>query len=170
MNSLCDVALFRSAPTYHTAVSTAKPELVEARPLHLAYARPFGRLKAPLGLSLLRFASLRKREQRSFCSAQIIASFGVKLAYGVKIAGNHCKQKARNFSVYQEVSGFVLLKLELVGARPLHLAGARPLGRLKAPHWGFHCCANAEFTAQSASSWGVGAGISRRVFAKHQVS
>ena len=57
MNSLCDVALFRSAPTYHTAVSTAKPELVEARPLHLAYARPFGRLKAPLGLSLLRFAA-----------------------------------------------------------------------------------------------------------------
>jgi len=55
------------------------------------------------------------------------------LAYDVKIAGNHCKQKARNFSVYQEVSGFALLKLELVGARPLHLAGARPLGRLKAP-------------------------------------
>jgi len=26
-----------------------------------------------------------------------------------------------------------VLKLELVGARPLHLAGARPLGRLKAP-------------------------------------
>jgi hypothetical protein len=31
----------------------------------------------------------------------------------VKIAGNHCKQKARNFSVYQEVSGFALLKLEI---------------------------------------------------------
>ena len=28
--------------------------LVGARPLHLANARPFGRLKAPLGLSLLR--------------------------------------------------------------------------------------------------------------------
>ena len=74
-----------------------------------------------------------KCEQRSFCSAQNPTSFGVKLAYDVKIAGNHCKQKARNFSVYQEVSGFILLKLELVGARPLHLAGARPLGRLKAP-------------------------------------
>ena len=57
--------------------------------------------------------STAKPEQHSFCSAQIIASFGVKLAYGVKIAGNHCKQKARNFSVYQEVSGFVLLKLEI---------------------------------------------------------
>ena len=34
--------------------------LVGARPLHLACARPFGRLKAPLGLSLLCFA--RKRE------------------------------------------------------------------------------------------------------------
>ena len=35
-------------------------ELVGAKPLHLAGARPFGRLKAPLGLSLLRCA--RKRE------------------------------------------------------------------------------------------------------------
>ena len=31
--------------------------LVGARPLHLAGARPFGRLKAPLGLSLLRCAA-----------------------------------------------------------------------------------------------------------------
>ena len=31
--------------------------LVGARPLHLANARPFGRLKAPLGLSLLRCTS-----------------------------------------------------------------------------------------------------------------
>ena len=31
-------------------------EFVGARPLHLAAARPFGRLKAPLGLSLFRFA------------------------------------------------------------------------------------------------------------------
>ena len=36
--------------------------LVGARPLHLANARPFGRLKAPLGLSLLRCVALRKRE------------------------------------------------------------------------------------------------------------
>ena len=35
-------------------------ELVGAKPLHLAGARPFCRLKAPLGLSLLRYA--RKRE------------------------------------------------------------------------------------------------------------
>jgi hypothetical protein len=76
---------------------------------------------------------LRKREQRSFCSAQNHTSFGVKLAYGVVFTGNSSKEKAGNFSVHQEVSGFVLLKLELVGARPLHLAGARPLGRLKAP-------------------------------------
>ena len=34
-----------------------KLELVGAKPLHLANARPFGRLKAPLGLSLLRFAA-----------------------------------------------------------------------------------------------------------------
>ena len=35
-----------------------------------------------------------KLEQRSFCSAQNHTSFGVKLAYGVKIAGNYRKQKA----------------------------------------------------------------------------
>ena len=74
-----------------------------------------------------------KLEQRSFCSAQNPASFGVKLAYGAIFAGNPSKEKAQNFSYHQEVSGFVSLKLELVGARPLHLAGARPLGRLKAP-------------------------------------
>ena len=34
--------------------------LVGARPLHLANARPFGRLKAPLGLSLLRCAAQTK--------------------------------------------------------------------------------------------------------------
>ena len=37
----------------HTAVWN-EPELVGVRPLHLAYARPLCRLKAPLGLSLLR--------------------------------------------------------------------------------------------------------------------
>ena len=40
-----------------SALSRAgKPELVGARPLHLADARPFCHLKAPLGLSLFRFA------------------------------------------------------------------------------------------------------------------
>ena len=37
----------------HAAVGN-EPELVGARPLHLACARPLCRLKAPLGLSLLR--------------------------------------------------------------------------------------------------------------------
>jgi hypothetical protein len=35
-----------------------------------------------------------KREQRSFCSAQKPASFGVKLAYGAVFAGNPSKEKA----------------------------------------------------------------------------
>ena len=35
-------------------------ELVGAKPLNLAYARPFGRLKSPLGLSLLRCAYKRE--------------------------------------------------------------------------------------------------------------
>jgi len=54
-----------------------------------------------------------KPEQRSFCSAQNHTSFGVKLAYGVVFAGNPSKEKTRNFSLHQEVSGLVLLKLEI---------------------------------------------------------
>lgn len=54
-----------------------------------------------------------KLEQRSFCSAQNHTSFGVKLAYGVVFTGNSSKEKAWNFSVHQEVSGFVILKLEI---------------------------------------------------------
>ena len=47
------------ASRYCDYVSDAlrKRELVGARPLHLADARPFRRLKAPLGLSLLRCAA-----------------------------------------------------------------------------------------------------------------
>ena len=49
-----------AAPSFFVWFSVACPpgklELVGARPLHLAAARPFGRLKAPLGLSLFRFA------------------------------------------------------------------------------------------------------------------
>ena len=51
---LPDAALYRSTRIHHTPDSYTKRELVGARPLHLAGARPFGRLKAPLGLSLLR--------------------------------------------------------------------------------------------------------------------
>ena len=54
-----------------------------------------------------------KLEQRSFCSAQNPASFGVKLAYGVVFAGNPSKEKAKNFSYHQEVSGFFNCKLEI---------------------------------------------------------
>ena len=54
---LSDVALYRSTRIHHTPDSYTKRELVGAGPLHLAYARPFCRLKAPLGLSLLRYAA-----------------------------------------------------------------------------------------------------------------
>ena len=57
---LPDAALYRSTRIHHTPDSYTKRELVGARPLHLAYARPFCRLKAPLGLSLLRCACKRE--------------------------------------------------------------------------------------------------------------
>ena len=90
-------------------------ELVGAGPLHPADAGPFCRLKAPLGLSLLRCA--RKRE--------LVGAGPLHPAD----AGPFCRLKAP--------LGLSLLrcarKRELVGAGPLHPADAGPFCRLKAP-------------------------------------
>ena len=66
---LPDAALYRSTRIHHTPDSYTKHELVGARPLHLAYARPFCRLKAPLGLSLLRCASQTRTFENTSLSA-----------------------------------------------------------------------------------------------------
>ena len=58
-----DEAIDRLARAFYPAIlacwnsEEGQRSLVGARPLHLANARPFGRLKAPLGLSLLRCAA-----------------------------------------------------------------------------------------------------------------
>ena len=78
---LPDAALYRSTRIHHTPDSYTKRELVGARPLHLACARPFGRLKAPLGLSLLR------------CAAQTRAC---RVAGGT---GSSCKQRKTGSSL-----------------------------------------------------------------------
>ena len=58
-----DEAIERLARAFYPAIlacwnsEECQRSLVGARPLHLACARPFGRLKAPLGLSLLRCAA-----------------------------------------------------------------------------------------------------------------
>ena len=72
MNPLFDAALCRSTLIHHTPDSYTKRELVGARPLHLAYARPFGRLKAPLGLSLLRFAAQTRTTLFLLCTKSCI--------------------------------------------------------------------------------------------------
>ena len=72
MNPLCDAALCRSTPIHHMPDSYTKRELVGARPLHLAYARPFGRLKVPLGLSLLRFAAQTRTTLFLLCTKSYI--------------------------------------------------------------------------------------------------
>ena len=69
---LPDAALYRSAPIHHTPDSYTKRELVGAGPLHLAYARPFGRLKAPLGLSLLHFAAQTRPTLFLLCTKSCI--------------------------------------------------------------------------------------------------
>ena len=58
-----DEAIERLARAFYQAIlacwnsEESQRSLVGARPLHLANARPFGRLKAPPGLSLLRCAA-----------------------------------------------------------------------------------------------------------------
>ena len=58
-----DEVIDRLARAFYPAIlvcwnsAEGQRSLVGAGPLHLAYARPFGRLKAPLGLSLLRCAA-----------------------------------------------------------------------------------------------------------------
>ena len=66
---LPDAALYRSTRIHHTPDSYTKRELVGAGPLHLAYARPFCRLKAPLGLSLLRCAAQTRTFENTLISA-----------------------------------------------------------------------------------------------------
>ena len=76
-----DEAIERLARAFYPAIlacwnsEEGQRSLVGARPLHLANARPFGRLKAPLGLSLLR------------CAAQTRAC---RMAGG---AGSHLRQR-----------------------------------------------------------------------------
>ena len=73
-----DEAIERLARAFYPAIlacwnsEEGQRSLVGARPLHLACARPFGRLKAPLGLSLLR------------CAAQTRAC---------RVAGSHLRQR-----------------------------------------------------------------------------
>ena len=62
-SSYPDEVIDRLARAFYPAIlacwnrEEGQRSLVGARPLHLANARPFGRLKAPLGLSLLRCAA-----------------------------------------------------------------------------------------------------------------
>ena len=82
-----DEAIERLARAFYPAIlacwnsEEGQRSLVGARPLHLACARPFGRLKAPLGLSLLR------------CAAQTRAC---RVAGGT---GSSCKQRKTGSSL-----------------------------------------------------------------------
>ena len=79
--------------------------------LHLAYARPFGRLKAPLGLSLLHFAAQTRTTLFLLCTKSCIVwrKIGVWCSFYWKFI----KRKSQKLLVHQEVSGFVILKLEI---------------------------------------------------------
>ena len=95
-----------------------KCELVGAQPLHLAIARPFCRLKAPLGLSLLHFV-LQTRTCRSetppFCLRKNVLS--LKHPAGVFVASANANLSGHSPSIL--------------------LAQKRSVACT--PHWGFHC-------------------------------
>ena len=95
-----------------------KCELVGAQPLHLAIARPFCRLKAPLGLSLLHFV-LQTRTCRSetppFCLRKNVLS--LKHPAGVFVASANANLAGHSPSIL--------------------LAQKRSVACT--PHWGVHC-------------------------------
>ena len=103
MNPLCDAALCRSTPIHHTPDSYTKRELVGAGPLHLTYARPFGRLKAPLGLSLLRFAAQTRTTLFLLCtkSCIVLRKIGVWRSFRWKFAKETKPETSRYIKKFQ---------------------------------------------------------------------
>ena len=77
-----------------------KRELVGSQPLHLAIARPFCRLKAPLGLSLLHFVSQTgtcRSETPPFCLRKNVLS--LKHPTGVFVANANANLSERNSAI-----------------------------------------------------------------------
>ena len=115
--------------TYFYALTIRKHLLnLSGRGPSICYRRPFCRLKAPLGLSLLRGAS-QTRSMRFERSGR-----GQEPSRGHKFSILENLVFRRDFTS-QTLSSFPsdLVGVALVGARPLHLACARPRCRLKAP-------------------------------------
>ena len=87
-----DEAIERLARAFYPAIlacwnsEEGQRSLVGARPLHLACARPFGRLKAPLGLSLLRCAA----QTRACCVAGGTGSYCNQRKTGSSRRGTPC--------------------------------------------------------------------------------
>ena len=81
--------------------------LVGARPLHLANARPFGRLKAPLGLSLLR------------CAAQTRACLGRQSRLIMPPAKKNRAFPTGNALLYISLSSVVFCRVRPIRGRTL---------------------------------------------------
>jgi len=67
----------------------------------------------------------------------------------------HQKKKPETSRYIKKFQAFLIANWSLSGQGPSILLAQDRSAAYKPP-WGFHCCANAEFTAQSASSWGCG--------------
>ena len=110
-----------------------KKSLVGARPLHLAGARPFCRLKAPLGLSLLRYAS-----QTRTCRGKAPPSCWRKTVLSLKSPTGAF------------IAALRFANANLSGQGPSILL-AQDRSVTQKPHWGFCCFANVNLLCKQNS-------------------
>ena len=115
--------------TYFCVLTIRKHLLnLSGRGPSICYRRPFCRLKAPLGLSLLRCASQTRsmRFERSGRGQEPSRGHKFSILENVVLHRDFTSSMRLHFRCD-------LVGVTLVGARPLHLACARPRCRLKAP-------------------------------------
>ena len=115
--------------TYFCVLTIRKHLLnLSGRGPSICYRRPFCRLKAPLGLSLL------------CCASQTRSMRFERSGRGQEPSRGHKFSILENVVLHRDFTSSMrlhfrcdLVGVTLVGARPLHLACARPRCRLKAP-------------------------------------
>ena len=113
-------------------------ELVGAMPLHLACARPLCRLKAPLGLSLLRKRGLVEK----YRAARIYSPW--RFLPPRNTPDSFCRLLHPTKSIAALRGRYFSFMVTCRGGGPSILL-TQDRSVAQKPHWGFHCCATAAF-------------------------
>ena len=117
---------------------TNPTELVGAMPLHLACARPLCRLKAPLGLSLLRKRGLVEK----YRAARIYSPW--RFLPPRNTPDSFCRLLHPTKSIAALRGRYFSFMVTCRGGGPSILL-TQDRSVAQKPHWGFCCCANAAF-------------------------